>query len=85
MQGTKHMIWDQIIVEVDKFQPYLCVVEDLELAMREAKKKVQIVEAEVNKKPLETTENAITYLSSLSNKASSSYSLQNRVAIVSAT
>ena len=52
--------------------------------MREAKKQVQIVEAEVNRKQLETVENAITYLSSLSDEASSSYGLQNRVAIVSA-
>ena len=38
LQGTKHMIWDEIIIEADKFWPYLRVVEDLELAMREAKK-----------------------------------------------
>ena len=78
------MIWDQIIIEADKFQPYLHVVEDLELSMREVKKQVQIVEAKVNKKPLETIENAITCLISLSNKASSSYGLQNRVVVVSA-
>ena len=77
------MIWDQIIVEADKFWPYVCVVEDLELAMREAKKQVQIVEPEVNKRPLETAENAMTYLSSLSDEASSSYSLQTRVVVVS--
>ena len=52
--------------------------------MREAKKQVQIVEAEVNKKPLETAENSITYLSSLSDIASSSHGLQNRVIVVSA-
>ena len=52
--------------------------------MRESKKQVQIVEAEVNKKPLETAKNAITYLSSLSDEASSSYDLQNRVIFVSA-
>ena len=78
------MIWDQIIVEADNFRPYLHVVEDLELAMREAKRQVQIVEAEVNKNQLETAEIAITYLSSLSDEASSSYSLQNKVDVVSA-
>ena len=85
LQSTKHMIWDQIIIEADKFQPYLHVIEDLELAMREAKKQVQIVEAEVKKKPLETAENTMTYLSSLSDEASSSYGLQTRVVVVSAT
>ena len=38
----------------------------------------------MNKKPLETTENAITYLRSLSDEASSTYGLQNRVTVVSA-
>ena len=49
LQGTKHMIWDQIIVEANKLRPYLCVVEDLELVMREDKNQVQIVGAEVKK------------------------------------
>ena len=52
--------------------------------MREAKKQVQIVEIEVNKKSLETAENAMNYLSSLSNEASNSYGIQNRVIVVSA-
>ena len=50
--------------------------------MRESRKQVQIVMAEVNKKPLETAESAITFLSSLSDEATNSYGLQNRVAIV---
>ena len=37
----------------------------------------------MNKKPLETAENAIAYLSSLLDEASNSYSLQNRVVVVS--
>ena len=75
LQGTKHLIWDQIIIEANKFRPYLCVIEDLELAMKEAKRQVQIVEAVVNKRPLETAERAITYLSSLSNEAPSSHGI----------
>ena len=51
--------------------------------MSEARKQVQIVGAEVNKKPLETIESAITFLSSLSDEASSSYGLQNKVDVVS--
>ena len=53
--------------------------------MREAKKKVYIVGAEVNKKPLKTAESTITYLSSLSDEASNSYGLQNKVVVVSGT
>ena len=65
LQGTKHLIWDQIIMEANKFQPYLDIIEDHEIAMKEAKKQAQIVSVEVNKRPLVTMENAITFLSSL--------------------
>ena len=39
--------------------------------------------AEVNKKPLETGENTITFLSSLLDEATNRYGLQNRVVVVS--
>ena len=75
LQGARHLIWDQIIIEYDKFRPSLSVIEYLGLAVREAKKQVQVVGAEVNKKPLKTAESTITYLSSLSDEASNSYGL----------
>ena len=28
LQGARHLIWDQIIIEADKFRPYLDFVED---------------------------------------------------------
>ena len=51
--------------------------------MRESRKQVQIVSTKVNKKPLETTESAITFLSSLSDEATNSYGLQNKFVVVS--
>ena len=83
LQGIKHLIWDQIIIEADKFRPYLDVIEDLEFAVREARKQVQVVAAKVNKKPSETAESSITFLSSLSDEATNRYGLQNRVIVVS--
>ena len=38
LQGTRHLIWDQIIIEADKFRPYLDIIEDHEIAVREAKR-----------------------------------------------
>ena len=38
LQGTRHLIWDQIIMEAKLFWPYLDIIEDQEIAMREAKK-----------------------------------------------
>ena len=65
LQGARNLIWDQIIMEADKFWPYLDIIKDQEIAMREAKKQAQIVSAKVNKRPLVTAENAITFLSSM--------------------
>ena len=39
--------------------------------------------AEVNKRPLETAENAITFLISMSDGSASRYGIQNRIIIVS--
>ena len=83
LQGMKHLIWDWIIMEADKFRPYLNVITDLGLDVEETKKHVQEVEVEINKRPLEIAEWAITYLSSLSDEASNSLGLQNRVTVIS--
>ena len=82
LQGAGHLIWDQIIMEADKFRPYLDIIEDQEIAMGEARKQAQIVSAEVNKRPLMTAKNSITFLSSLSYGSDSRYDIQNRVVVV---
>ena len=33
LQGARHLIWDKIIIEADKFWPYLDFVEDQEITM----------------------------------------------------
>ena len=43
LQGTRNMIWDQIIMEVNNFYPYPYIIEDHEIAMKEAKKQAHIV------------------------------------------
>ena len=83
LQGSKHMIWDQIIMEADKFRPYLDFIEDQEIAMGEARKQVQIVSVEMNKRLVATIENAITFLSSLSDGSASRYGIQNRFVVIS--
>ena len=51
--------------------------------MREAKRQAQIASAEVNKRTLQTVENAITFLSSMSNGSTSRNGIQIRVVVVS--
>ena len=83
LQGARHLIWDQIIIEADKFRPYIDFIEDQENAMIEAKKKVLIVLGEMQKRHMATMENDIAFLSSLSNDFADRYGMQKRVAIVS--
>ena len=83
LQGSRHLIWDQIIMESDKFWPYLDIIEDHEIAMKEAKKQAQIVSTEVNKRPLVTANNSITFLSFMSDGSTSRYGIQNRSVVVS--
>ena len=82
LQGARHLIWDQIIIEADKFRPYLDLIEYQENAMKEAKKKVLTVWGEIQKRPMETMENAIAFLISLSNNFTDRYGIQNRIVVV---
>ena len=77
------MIWDQIIIEADKFRPYIDFIEYRENAMIEAKKKVLTVLGEVHKRLVAITKNVVAFLSSLSDDLANLYGIQNRVAIVS--
>ena len=83
LQGARHLIWDQIIIEADKFWPYLDFIKDQESAMVEAKKKVLTVLGEIQKRPLVAVENAISFLSSLLDDSANRYGIQNRVVVVS--
>ena len=43
LQGARHLIWDQIITEADKFISYIDFIANQENALIEAKKKVSTV------------------------------------------
>ena len=66
LQGVKHVIWDKIILEANKFRPYLNYIADQESALKAAKHNILIVKQEFNKKPMEVSQNAINFLSTLS-------------------
>ena len=83
LQGARHLMSDHIIIEADKFWPYLDFIKDQESAMVEAKEKVLIVLGETQKRPLATTKNVITFLSFLSDDSANRYGIQNRVTVVS--
>ena len=39
LQGAIHMIWDKVILEANKFRPYLDYIVDQESALKVARKK----------------------------------------------
>ena len=75
LQGARHLIWNKIIIEVDKFLPYIDFIADQENTMIETKKKVLTVLGEVQKRPVATTKNAIVFLSTLSDNLANQYSI----------
>ena len=52
LQGARHMIWDNIILEANKFRTYLDYIANQEDALKVAKWKILIVKQELNKKPM---------------------------------
>ena len=83
LKGARHVIWDQIIAEANKFKPYIDFIAEQEKALTKAKKKVLMVLGEVQKRPVVTTENFVALLSSLPEDMTNRYNIQNRVAIIS--
>ena len=55
------MIWDKIILEANKFRPYLDYIADQDSASKVATKNILIVKKELNKKPMEVPQNAINF------------------------
>ena len=50
VQGAKHMIWDEIIKEANKFRPYLDFIADHESALKMARQNMLIVKKGLNKR-----------------------------------
>ena len=60
-QGARNMIWNKIILEANKFRPYLDYIADQESALKVAKQNILIVNKELNKNTMEVAQNAIKF------------------------
>ena len=65
LQWAKHIIWDVLITEATKIRPYLDYILDQEIVMRASRQSVTVVRQVLNKKPIDTAQNAIYFLNSL--------------------
>ena len=65
LQGEKHLIQDVMITEAPKVQPYLDFIRDKDITTQVAIKNVQMEKHDLNKRPMDTTNNAISFLNNL--------------------
>ena len=83
LQGARHMIWDEIIKEASKFILYLDYVANQENALMSARKNVVVVKQALNKKPMQVAQNAVEFLSTLSEDQIKRMGIQDKVVVVS--
>ena len=80
-QGARHMIWDEIIKEANKFRPHLDFIANQESAMKTTKQNIMIVKQELHKNPMEVSQNAINVLSALSEDQVTRFDIWDRVVV----
>ena len=82
LQGEKHLIWDVMIKEATKIWPYLDCIQDKYITTQEARKNVQMEKKKLNKRPMDTTNNAISFLKKLTEEDIRQAYIQDRVLVI---
>ena len=82
VHGENHLIWDAIIEEENKFRPYPDYILHKEGVIYSSKKVVTLVREKINKKPIEYANNAIDFLSCLSESGLKECNINDRVPIM---
>ena len=82
LQGARHMIWDKIILEANKFIPHLYYIADQESALKVSRHNILIVKQRLNKNPMEVAQN-VNFSSTLSEDQVRRFDIQDRVVVIS--
>ena len=61
IHGAKHIIWDMIIAEATKLKTYLDYILDKGIVMQAARQSVTIVKEVLNKNPIDTANNTVSF------------------------
>ena len=77
------MLWDEIIKESSRFRLYLDYVVDQENVLMFTKKNVVVVKHALNKNPMHVTQNAVEFLSTLSEDQIKRMGIHEKVVVVS--
>ena len=82
MQGDKHLIWDILTIEITNFRSYLNFVNDKNAIVDLALQRCKLVNENLDKKPLETTQNAVKFLKTLKYEDMQEMAIRDRLAII---
>ena len=67
LQGAKHLLWDYLVMDITKSKQYLNYVDDKSVVASTTLQKCTVVNETLLRRPLETTQNAINFLNTISN------------------
>ena len=65
LQGSKHLIWDTVSMEITKFRHYLNFIDDQSALVNLATQRQKLANETMEKKPLNIAQNALNFLNSL--------------------
>ena len=82
MQGAKHILQDIIIAEVEKLRPYLDYILDKEIVIQAAKQSVAAVKEVLNKNPIDTANNTLSFLSGLTEDDLKTTNIKEKISII---
>ena len=82
LQGAKHLIWDTLSVEITKFRHFLNLIDDQSASVNLATQRLKLENEIMEKKPLNTTHNALNFLNSLIYQKLQDIGIKDRVDIV---
>ena len=82
LQGTKHMIWDEILVEVTKMWDFLNMVEDKRVLVRTTLVKHETTNELMQRRPTERAQKTVNFLSNVSNQDLITMKIYDRLGII---
>ena len=82
LQGDKHIIWDTLSIEITKFRSYLNFVNDKNAIVYLSLQRCKLVNENLDKKPLKTTQNAVKFLKTFTYEEMQEIAIRDRLAII---
>ena len=82
LEGAKHLLWDELIVDLYAFRPQLMIVEEHNKALAVASNKCKLADEKLINKTQETAQNAINFLSKASSSELQILRVKNRTAVL---